>query len=227
MAQSWEHLLFAHWRVEARVLRPLLPPQIPLDTFDGSAWIGVTPFMVSAFRLRGMPHLPKITQFPEVNVRTYTTIAAKPGIFFLSLDAGSGLAVAGARRAYRLPYFRARMSVNRRGGWIHYRSERTSADGPEARLAMRYRATGPVSPAPVGSLARWLVERYCLYTLDEQGAVHRADIQHPPWPLQEAEAEWEINSMATPYGLDPPSDQALLHFARRQDVVAWPLAPVD
>ena len=227
MAQTWEHLLFAHWRVEAAALRPLLPPQIPIDTFDGSAWIGVTPFVVSAFRLRGLPHVPGITAFPEVNVRTYATVTGKPGIFFLSLDAGSALAVAGARRSYRLPYFRARMSVGRHRGWVHYRSERSDQDGPQAGLDLRYRATGPVSPAPADSLARWLVERYCLYTLDDQGAVQRADIHHPPWPLQEAEAEWEVNSMAEPYGLNPPSDEALLHFARRQDVVAWPLSPVD
>src|SRR5918992_2583003 len=72
MAQTWEDLLFAHWPVPAERLRPLLPDVIPIDERDGSAWIGVTPFRVSAFRLRGMPHLPGVTTFPELNVRTYT-----------------------------------------------------------------------------------------------------------------------------------------------------------
>jgi len=226
MAQSWEDLLFAHWRVPEERLRSLMPPEIPLDTFDGSAWVGVTPFRVGAFRLRGMPHLPGLTAFAEVNVRTYATIDGKPGIFFLSLDAASPLAVAGARRAYRLPYFRADMDVVRDGGWIDYRSERVSDDGPPARLELRYRPTGEPRTAEAGSLEYFLAERYCLYTSDNRGTPHRADIHHPPWPLRPAEAIIELNSMATPWRLDLSSTDPLLHFAARQDVVIWPIAPV-
>jgi uncharacterized protein len=223
MAQTWEDLLFAHWPVPPERLRPLLPDAIPLDVREGSAWIGVTPFRVSAFRLRGMPHLPGITAFLELNVRTYTTIDGKPGIWFMSLDATSALAVLGARRTYRLPYFRARMECSERAGWIEYGSRRASSDGERAELAGRYRPTGPAAPAPPGSLAHWLTERYCLYTLDEHGDVMRADIHHPPWPLRPAEASFELNTMARPYGLELDAPPALLHFARRQDVVIWPL----
>ena len=224
MAQTWQDLLFAHWPVPPERLRPLLPDAIPLDVREGSAWIGVTPFRVSAFRLRGMPHLPGISAFPELNVRTYTTIDGKPGIWFMSLDAGSALAVVGARRIYRLPYFRARMECSERAGWIEYGSRRVSSDGEPAELAARYRPTGPAAQPPPGSLEHWLTERYCLYTLDEHGHVLRADIHHPPWPLQVAEASFEHNAMATPYGLDLDPPPALLHFARRQDVLVWPLA---
>ena len=224
MAQTWEDLLFAHWRVPPERLRPLLPEAIPLDVREGSAWIGVTPFRVSAVRLRGMPHVPGITAFPELNVRTYTTIDGKPGIWFMSLDAASALAVVGARRVYRLPYFRARMECDELTGWIEYGSRRVSSDGGPAELAARYRPIGPDAPPPHGSLEHWLTERYCLYTLDEHGEVLRADIHHPPWPLQVAEAEFEINTMAAPYGLGLDSPPALLHFSRRQDVLIWPLA---
>jgi uncharacterized protein len=226
MAQTWEDLLFAHWPVPPDRLRALLPEAIPLDVRDGSAWVSVTPFRVSAFRLRGVPHLPGITSFPELNVRTYTTIGGKPGIWFMSLDAASAPAVAGARRAYRLPYFRARMACREEAGWIQYRSRRVSRDGEPAELSGRYRPTGPEAPAPPGSIDHWLTERYCLYTLDERGEVMRADIHHPPWPLRPAEAELELNTMGEPYGLELDEPPALLQFARRQDVVIWPLGEV-
>ena len=227
MAQSWEDLLFAHWRVRVEQLRPLVPRELPLDTFGGSAWVGVTPFYVSAIRLRGAPHVPGVTAFAETNVRTYVTIDDRPGIFFLSLDAASGMAVASARRAYRLPYFRARIHLARRGpgGWIDYRCERTSRDGPPAALDIRYRPVGEVDPAEPGTLEYFLAERYCLYTTDEHARPHRADIHHPPWPLQSAEAEISVNTMARPWGLELPGDP-VLHFSRRQDVVIWPIAPV-
>jgi uncharacterized protein YqjF (DUF2071 family) len=227
MAQTWEDLLFAHWPVPAERLRPLLPDVIPLDEREGSAWVGVTPFCVAAFRARGFPHLPRVTAFPELNVRTYTTIQGKPGIWFMSLDAGSALAVLGARRAYRLPYFKANMEVSRAGGWVRYRSRRVSPDGEPAELAGSYRPAGPPAPPAPGSLEHWLTERYCLYTLDERGAVLQADIHHPPWPLQAADAHFELNTMAQPYGLELDRPAPLLHFARRQDVVIWPLARVD
>lgn len=223
MAQTWEDLLFAHWPVSPERLRPLLPEAITLDVRDGSAWIGVTPFRVGAFRLRGMPHVPGVTTFPELNVRTYATVDGTPGIWFMSLDAASSLAVAGARRTYRLPYFRARMECRDSGGWIEYRSRRVSRDGEPAELAGRYRPTGPGSPPAAGSLEHWLTERYCLYTLNESREVLRADIHHPPWPLQPAEAEFALNTMAEPYGIELDARPALLHFARRQDVLIWGL----
>jgi uncharacterized protein YqjF (DUF2071 family) len=223
MAQTWEDLLFAHWPVPPERLRPLLPASVPLDVREGSAWVAVTPFRVSAARLRGLPHLPGVTAFPELNVRTYTTIDGKPGIWFMSLDAASALAVFGARRTYRLPYFEARMECRERGGWIEYRSRRTSGDGEPADLVGRYRPTGPEAPPAPGSLEHWLTERYCLYTLDEQGGVLRADIHHPPWQLRTAEAGFEVNTMAEPYGLELDEPPALLHLAGRQDVLIWPL----
>jgi uncharacterized protein len=222
MAQTWENLLFAHWRVPPEELRALLPKTIPLDLWEGSAYVGVTPFRVGALRLRGTPHLGRLTAFPELNVRTYSTLDGKPGIWFMSLDAANAAAVTAARRAYRLPYFRADMEVRARGESIGYRSRRVSNDGQPVELAGFYRPVGvQFAPTP-GSLEHWLTERYCLYTLDDHGAVLRADIHHPPWPLRLAQADFELNTMAEPYGLKLDSPP-LLHFATRQDVLIWPL----
>src|SRR5918998_2507341 len=98
MAQTWGDLLFAHWPVPVEALRPLVPRPLPVDTFDGTAWLGVTPFEVSGLRLRGTVPAPRLSRFAELNVRTYTSHGGKPGIWFFSLDAASAVAVAAARR---------------------------------------------------------------------------------------------------------------------------------
>jgi uncharacterized protein YqjF (DUF2071 family) len=223
MAQSWIDLLFAHWSVPAEALRSVVPPQLPLDTFEGSAWIGVTPFEVRNLRLRPTPPVPVLSAFPEINVRTYVTIGGKPGIFFFSLDATSGLAVAAARRFYRLPYFQARMSIERSGDSVYYASERSpKEDAPRATFRASYRPRDIASPPVAGTLEHWLTERYCLYTLDDQQQVLRGEIHHPPWPLQPAEADIPLNSMGDEIGAEL-SGEPLLHFAARQDVVFWTL----
>jgi uncharacterized protein YqjF (DUF2071 family) len=222
--QTWLDLLFAHWSVPVEALRRAVPAALPLDTFEGRAWIGITPFEVSALRLRGTPPVPGLSRFAETNVRAYTTIDGKPGIYFLSLDAASSLAVLGARRTFRLPYFRARMSIERTGGLITYDSRRTD---PQAELRVSYRPTGPTSTPQPGTLEHFLTERYCLYVLDERHRILRADIHHPPWRLQPADGHFERNSMTAPYGIELADQPPLLHFAARQDVVIWPLARAD
>jgi uncharacterized protein len=225
MGQTWEHLLFAHWPVDPEALSAVMPSQLPPDVHEGSAWLGVTPFLVRGLRLRGTMPLPFVGRFLEVNVRTYTTVDGKPGIFFLLPDPTPPLPVAGARRAYRLPYFRARMAAARTGDSIAYRSVRVSSDGPTAALDLSYEPIGPATPAKPGTLDYFLTERYCLYTLDDEGRVLRADIHHPPWPLQAAQAAFAENTMPRPYGIELPEADPLLHYSARQHVVIWRTAP--
>ena len=223
MAQTWLDLLFAHWEVDPASLARVVPSELPLDTFEGRAFVGVTPFEVRNLRLRVTWPGPWVSAFPEINVRTYVTVDGKPGIFFFSLDAASRLAVATARRAYRLPYFPARMSIARERA-IAFMSERTQEDAPAAAFTATYRPIGDPAHARPGTLEHFLTERYCLYTLDEDRQVRRGEIHHPPWSLQPAKAEIDRNTMGSEIGLalgGPP----LLHYAARQDVVFWRLAP--
>jgi uncharacterized protein YqjF (DUF2071 family) len=212
MAQTWRDLLFAHWPVDAEALRPLIPAPLTLETWDGTAWLGITPFEVTGLRLHGTPPLPGVSRFPELNVRTYVTIGGKPGVWFFSLDAGSAAAVAAARRSYRLPYFHADMEIERLDSAVGYRSSRD-----DARLQARYAPAAEAFTAAAGTFDHFLTERYCLYAFD--GRVLRAEIHHPPWPLQAASASFGVNTMA-PVGL--PAREPVVHFARRQDVVIWP-----
>ena len=214
--QTWDELLFAHWPVDADALRALLPDEPTLDLHEGEAWLGITPFRVTGFRLHGLPPVPLLSSFPEVNVRTYVTHEDKPGIWFLSLDADSPWAVEAARFVYRLPYHRASIEVARRSEWIDYACSR---DG--ASLDLSYRPVGSDAPPKAGTVEHFLTERYCLYT-EHNGRLYRADIHHPPWRLQSAEAEVRETTIS-PLAL---VGEPLLHYSERQDVVIWPLQPV-
>lgn len=220
MAQSWHDLLFAHWPVDAAVLRSHIPAPLEIDTFNGHAWLGIVPFSMSGVRLRWTPPVPGLSAFPELNVRTYVTAQGKAGVWFFSLDAASALAVAAARFSFHLPYFRARMQCSQADDWIKYESRRTHRGAPGAVLEGRYRAVGDRFEATRGTLEHFLTERYCLYSA-ASGRIYRGEIHHPPWLLRAAEATFTRNSMTEAAGLALPAGPPLLHFARRQDMVAW------
>jgi uncharacterized protein len=222
VAMVWHELLFIHHRVDARALRPLVPAGLEIDTFDGSAWLAVVPFRMSRIRPRGLPAVPWLSNFAELNVRTYVTRDDKPGVWFFSLDAANPIAVAVARRTFHLPYFCATMQCRRDPtGEIDYASRRTHRGQPPLAFAARYRPTGPIAKARPGSIDHFLTERYCLYAAASDGRLFRGDITHAPWPLQPAEADITQDTMTTPLGIDVPNERPLLHYADRLDVTAW------
>lgn len=237
MTQTWNDLLFAHWSVNPAQMRALVPDELTLDLYEGAAWISVVPFWIKSLRPPGLPALPLLSQFPELNVRTYVTYGNKPGVYFFSLDAGNLSAVWGARLFYRLPYWHAAMKVKgklekengpRHGGtpddWVQYRSRRIH--GPKANHGMpqflgRYHPVMPVRTATPGSLPEFLSERYCLYSVSPKGRVYRSEVHHLPWPLQTAEVEIETNSMAEPLGLNLSPQPDIAHFSRSLKVLVW------
>jgi uncharacterized protein len=223
MKQTWHDLLFAHWPVPHADLRRLVPEQLTLDTFDNQCWVGVVPFHMRAIRGRFLPPLPGLSRFPELNVRTYVTHSGKPGVYFFSLDAATLPAVWAARAFYHLPYFHADMSSEDRDGTIHYSSRRR--DNP-AEFRGRYRAVAPVQLRDKGSFEHWLSERYCLYTTVRH-KVYRGEIHHQQWPLQNAEAEFQINTVAAAAGVALPDTSPSLLFARRFEVLIWPLRRIE
>ncbi len=227
MRQTWEHLLFAHWPVPAGTLRALVPPQLDLDTHAGRAWLGVVPFGMRGVYPRHTRPVPGLSTFLELNVRTYVTVGGRRGVYFFSLDAANPVAGAIARAWYKLPYFNARMTAQPLAGdaWA-YTSARTHRGAPPAVFRGRYRPAGPVFQAAPGSLEWFLTERYCLYTV-AGGAVYRGEIHHAPWPLQAAEAELEVNTLAAAAGVPVAARPALLHFARQLETVEWPITRVS
>jgi uncharacterized protein YqjF (DUF2071 family) len=218
MSQTWHDLLFAHWPVAKDRLRELVPAAFELDLFDGQAWLGVVPFHMTNVAPRFVPSLPWISAFPELNVRTYVQVGGKPGVFFFSLDAGNPVAVGAARTLLNLPYYSADMTVTV-DGRVDYSCRRAAT--PTAEFRGSYERHGNPRPPAPGSLEYFLTERYCLYAVDHQFRAYRLDIHHPVWPLETADAEITLNTMADAAGVTLPSIAPVLHFARRQDMVCW------
>ena len=227
MTQTWLDVLFAHWAVEPGLMRARVPEELELDLFAGRAWLGIVPFRMSNVAPRALPALPKMSAFPEVNVRTYVRVGDKAGVFFFSLDATNPVAVGIAKTMFGLPYFVASMQVAAENGGIRYSSRRTAPRAPAAELVASYHPVGDVFQPSPGSLEHFLTERYCLYTVDDDRRTFSLEIHHPPWPLQPAEASFDVLRMTEQVGLSLPSTEPVLHYAKRQDVVAFPMRRVD
>ncbi|MDA1273683.1 MAG: DUF2071 domain-containing protein [Verrucomicrobia bacterium] len=226
MQMRWENLLFAHWRVPPDLLRSQIPPELDLDRFDNEAWLGIVPFRMCDTRLRGLPPIPGVSSFLELNVRTYVTLNGKRGVWFFSLDAASRLAVRAARRFFHLPYFDASMSAKPKSSRTEYSSRRTHRGALGVEFRAVYWPQSESSQSLPGSLEHWLTERYCFFTVDGSGRLACCEIHHLPWPLRLAGADVALNTMAEPLGIELPPIPDALHFAERLEVLGWPLRRV-
>ena len=230
--QNWHHLLFLHWEVSAAELQALLPPRLTLDTFEGKAYVGLVPFTLTGVRPILTPPLPWISSFHEVNVRTYVHLDGRdPGVWFFSLDASSMIAVAAARAAYHLPYFEAAMEFRVGPGAlpeIGFDSRRIDPRGTlPANAHLRYRPIeGSFAPASPGTLEHFLVERYILYSQDEQRQLHRARVHHQPYPVQRAEVLALEETLVWAAGIRRAEGVDLRHYAREVNVKVYPLEKV-
>jgi uncharacterized protein YqjF (DUF2071 family) len=226
MRQTWHNLLFAHWPVPASALRRIVPPQLKIDTFGGYAWLGIVAFRLSDIRLRGMPSVPGVTGFPEINVRTYVTYGGKPGVLFLSLDTDHRLVVSLARSWFRLAYHPAQVRLRSVGDVLRFTSRRAPGTARPAAFSATYRPYSSPYFAASGSLEHWLTERYCYYSVTPAGQVYRCDIHHAPWALQWAEADIDLNTMAGAHGIRLPAGEPFLHYAHQMQALIWPLGRV-
>lgn len=230
MRQRWNDLLFAHWPVPAAEIGALIPSTLSVDTFDGSAWVGVVPFWMDQVRYRGLPAIPGASRFPELNLRTYVRDRAKnmPGVYFFSLDAANPLAVAVARTFFQLPYYWAKMRIDAEKtssctGWFEYSSRRRISSQP-VEFRARYRSLG--KPAEKEAIEHFLTDRYALFTSSHKGELYQGNIHHLPWPLEQAEAEFEKNDLPRAHGIRLPDTPPLLHYSRELMVYVWDLEPV-
>jgi uncharacterized protein YqjF (DUF2071 family) len=219
MRQTWQNLTFLHWRYDIDVISKTLPPQLTLDTFDGSAWVGLAPFVLAGVRPFGLPSTPWISKFPETNVRTYVLGPdGKPGVWFYTLEADRLIGVLAARAWYKLPYRWASMRVTTIGSTVEYQSTRHSIFGKgSTNLAIEIG-----SPLAAQNLDNFLTARYRLYTL-HQGRVGYAEIEHNPWPLQHARLRRLDENLIVNSGVPAPVGDPLVHFSRELEVRVAPL----
>jgi uncharacterized protein YqjF (DUF2071 family) len=219
MEHHWGKLLFMHWPISAERLRPLIPPQLTIDTFDGEAWVGVTPFTLWDVRLSFTPPVPYLSDFHELNVRTYVLYRGVPGVWFFSLNTNSSMTVFGARTFYFLPYFNARIDLRQEGDIIHYHLRRTDAERPGAFDAS-WEIGKELPEAEPGTLEFFLTERYCLYSASGE-SIYRARIHHRPWPLRQAALLSHASDIAESDYLPRLKGKPLVHYAEALAVDVW------
>ena len=231
LSQSWDDLLFAHFAMDPPTLRRLVPDALTLDLYDGVAWLTISPFCTSHMRPSGIPPLPGISFFPQLNLRTYVTMQGKPGLFYFSADAANLSAVWSARVFFRMQYWHAAIQVsgatiqarNSQERTIHFRSSRlhgpAAVNGP-AKFDVIYSPEGEPARARQGSLDEFLTERYCAYSWNRR-KYYRTEVHHQPWPLQPAGVEIRANSIADPFGLALPPKPDVCHFCRSLKMLVW------
>ena len=225
MYQQWRDLLFLHWECPMAHIQATLPDGLFVDQFAGKAYLGIVPFFMRNIRPHRMPAVPGISNFMEMNFRTYVhDRAGVPGVWFYSLDANQPLAVAVARRFFHLPYQHARMDATRApDGRIRYQSLRTGAGAERKPCIFEYAPAAPLpEPAPE-SLEFFLVERYRLYSLSPSGLC-RGAVAHPSYPLTAAGLTVWHEELTLLNGFPPtgrPPDHVVM--SRGVDVEVFPL----
>jgi uncharacterized protein YqjF (DUF2071 family) len=224
MFQHWLHLLFVHWSFAPESIQMTLPQGLQVETFNGRAWIGIVPFFMRGVRPAWLPSIPGISNFLELNLRTYVRdVMGRPGIWFYSLDANQALAVCIARASFALPYKFAEMYAKISNGEINYRSRRF---GSKDSLHYRYLPTEKLGEAKPGTFEFFLVERYRLFTC-RKSEILSGRVHHSPYRLRKVvvtDADpklFELDGIETP--TEPP-EHAI--YSDRVDVSVYPVAVV-
>lgn len=225
--QRWGSLLFVHWVVPVELVRRLLPPSLEVDSFGGQAYVGLIPFDIPEMRpLRALPPPPTAGRFLETNVRTYVTYQGRPGVWFFSLDAGSTLAVLGARAGFGLPYFKADMRWQAGADRVSYHSARRWPGPRPATLDLEYEIGDEHGPAAPGTLEHFLVERYVLYARHPVLGLVEGRVRHAPYPLRRARVTRLEESLLAAGGITVRGDRTPDWYSPGVDVEISPPRPL-
>ncbi|KKI92857.1 hypothetical protein WQ54_06630 [Bacillus sp. SA1-12] len=227
MRQTWRNLLFLHWPIPIEKLRPHIPSALQIDTFNGSAWLGIILFVIDGIFPFGVSSLSLTPRFPEINVRTYVKCNGKPGIYFMSIDVGNWASLKIAKKWYRLPYHSAEISFRKEGQTFHCQSRRKGYEHTPIVFKSKYVPISGVYFPKEGTLDHWLTERYCLFSSHNGINIYCGEIHHRPWPLQKAEIELGINTLFTPYQFDLSGVNPIAHFSTGVDSLMWNIKKIQ
>ena len=188
--------------------------------------MGITPFTMWGVRSAFLPPTPFLSESHELNVRTYVHLDGVPGIWFFSLDASNPVAALAARLTFHLPYFHARMSLERRNHTLRFASKRNLPHSASTEFKAVWTVGDRLPQSEPGSLQFFQTERYALYSA-RGAALYRASIFHQPWPLHEAHLLSFQSTMLESQGLPALGDAPLLHQQGEPlKVRIWPRARI-
>lgn len=209
--QRWERLTFVHWRYPPDAVQAILPAGLEVDVFDGSAWVGLVPFVMADVRLPRVGPFPWMSTFPETNIRTYVRgPEGCPGVWFASLDITRLAGVVIARTTYRVPYAWSWMRVEESPGGVHYRSRRRWPGPRGAAVELDVQIGAQVE---LGDREAFLANRWRFFDADRRGGVITAPVAHGPWTLHHAEVVSLTEELTTAAGLPAPTSPPVCHFS--------------
>ena len=214
LLMRWERLTFLHWSYPPDVVQALLPDGLRVDTWEGRAWVAITPFMMAGVHPPGLPAIPQWSTFPETNVRTYVRAAGgSDGLWFLSLDAARA-ATLNARATIGVPYVWSRMRVEQHDQRIHYSSRRI---GSPAHNDVQIDIGDPIPAQELTSADHFLTGRWRAFSR-RAGRTFVTPVEHPPWPLHRATVAHLDSSLIRAAGLPAPSGDPVVHYSPGVDV---------
>ena len=208
--QEWNKALFFHYRIDKEILKELVPNDLEIDEINGSAWVSLVAFTMEKIRPRFLPAFSPISDFDEINLRTYVSKNEKPGVYFLSIEAGKLFSAILAKSLSGLPYEKSNINRTENSYQANHQNRNFSllADF-HVGMEMKHKT----------ELDLFLTERYCLY-LEENNQLFRYEIQHLPWKINQLELEFlTIDYQIQDLFLDSRPD--LVHYSEGVQVVAW------
>lgn len=203
MRQSWSPTLFVHWEVPAEAVRGLLPQTLHLDTWEGRAYVSLVVVEAKDTRPRGLPSLPGLSLYRQLNLRTYVSHEGRSGLFFFGTWLTKALPALVSSLVLGVPARRVGVDIERSGADM--RVDVTTNGTPNPAVSLRAVVDGEPAYAPEGSLEEWLHERYRGYAARGRSLL-RLDVRHRPWRLSEAHLEERVGGLeGVPMPLREPS----------------------
>ncbi len=222
LRQHWSQLAYFHWRYRPDVVQRLLPDGVRVDTFDGSAWVGLIPFEMRDVRIGPTPAMPWLGSFIETNVRTYVFDAAgRRAVWFFSLDVPRSAIVGVARSVFSLPYRWAAAEHVVERDWHRYRTTRRWPRVSSPYADMSFCVGDPIADEDVSDLDHFLSARWALVTARRHQLLY-GRVDHPRWPLHHVERVSIEQNLIQAAGLPAPSGAPHALYSPGVDVrVAW------
>jgi uncharacterized protein len=227
VSQTEAEMLFLSWPVAPAALTGRIPAALTLDTFEQQGWITLIPFRMERLRPRGLPPVPPFSRFDEVDCLTYVVHRGEPGIWFFRIDAGTLMGSVVGRKLFGLPYHESEVSLRREGEDRVFQSEgRVDGGGDRPELRLRYRPRGPVHEAPPGTLARFIVERFVMFSSGGSGALLRGVEARAARLIQECDFTVSRNTLPQAAGIPGPAGEPTAWYCARSEIRTWLPVPV-